>query len=78
MLNQDNIYYHEILREFNKDEFLKAMQEEITNHNDSGNWMPVLRWILPTGPKVMPSVRATRWQKYINGKPHSTSIAANR
>jgi hypothetical protein len=41
--NQDNFYYHEILREPDKDPFLKAMQEEMANHNDNGNWEPVLQ-----------------------------------
>jgi hypothetical protein len=33
--NQDNLCYHEILREPDKNEFIKAMKEEIANHNDN-------------------------------------------
>jgi hypothetical protein len=30
----DTLYYHEILKEPDKDEFIKAMQIEIRQHND--------------------------------------------
>jgi hypothetical protein len=51
--NQDNFYYHEILREPEKAEFIKAMKEEIDNHNNNGNWTPVLRSSLPSDIKVI-------------------------
>jgi GAG-pre-integrase domain len=58
--NQDNFYYHEILREPDCQEFLKAMQAEIDDHNNNKNWVPVLRSTLPKGTKVIPSVWAMR------------------
>jgi hypothetical protein len=58
--SQDTLYFHEILREPDKMEFVKAMKEEINNHNANRNWIPVRRSTVPAGNKVIPSVWAMR------------------
>jgi hypothetical protein len=50
---QDNFYYHEIIKEDDKDKFVDAMRNE-------KNWVPTLRSNLPEGVKVIPSVWAMR------------------
>jgi Reverse transcriptase (RNA-dependent DNA polymerase) len=76
--NQDNFYYHENLREADKDKFLQAMQEEITNHNENGNWIPVLRSTLSEGTKVIPSVwEMRRKRRLVDGKIHKWKARLN-
>jgi hypothetical protein len=58
--SQDTLYFHEILREPDKMQFIRAMQEEINNHNVNNNWVPILRKDIPVGHKVIPSVWAMR------------------
>jgi Reverse transcriptase (RNA-dependent DNA polymerase) len=57
---QDNFYYHEILKEVDKEQFIDAMKKEIEEHNTNGNWIPMLRSSIPEGVKVIPSVWAMR------------------
>jgi Reverse transcriptase (RNA-dependent DNA polymerase) len=76
--NQDNFYYHEILREPEKEQFIEAMKEEIANHNNNGNWMPVLRANLPADTKVIPSVWAMRRKRRLtDGKIHKWKARLN-
>jgi hypothetical protein len=81
--NQDNFYYHKILREPNKDKFIEAMKDEILTHNDVHNWVPVLRRDLPEDTKVIPSVWAMRrnvgepMELYTSGRLDSTLTEAN-
>jgi Reverse transcriptase (RNA-dependent DNA polymerase) len=76
--NQDNFYYHEILREPDKDKFIEAMKEEIASHNNNGNWIPVLRKDLPPNTKVIPSVWAMRRKRRLkDGKIHKWKARLN-
>jgi Reverse transcriptase (RNA-dependent DNA polymerase) len=61
----DTLYYHEILREPDKDQFIKAMRVEIQQHNDRKNWILVRRDSLPQGTRVLPSVWALRRKRDI-------------
>ena len=36
--NPDTMYLHEAMQQPDKDEFLKAMEEEIRNHMENKNW----------------------------------------
>jgi Reverse transcriptase (RNA-dependent DNA polymerase) len=76
--NQDNFYYHEILREPDKDKFIEAMKEEINMHNVNKNWIPILRSELPKDTKVIPSVWAMRRKRQItDGKIHKWKARLN-
>jgi hypothetical protein len=57
---EDNFYYHEILKDPDKKQFIQAMKEEIANHNQNHNWKPVLQSTLPSDTKFIPSVWAMR------------------
>jgi hypothetical protein len=57
---QDTMYFHEILREPDKMEFVKAMHEVINIHNANKNWEAICRKDIPEGHKVIPSVWAMR------------------
>jgi hypothetical protein len=50
----DTIYYHEILREPDKDKFIEAMIKEIEQHNERDNWKVVPRQQIPSHHKVLP------------------------
>ncbi len=56
----DVMYFHEILREPDKHEFLKSMQKEIDGHNENKNWVLIPRSQVPSHIKVLPSVWAMR------------------
>jgi Reverse transcriptase (RNA-dependent DNA polymerase) len=60
----DTLYYHEILKESDK-EFVKAMKIEIQQHNDRNNWRLVRRNSLPSGTQVLPGVWALRRKRDI-------------
>lgn len=76
--NQDNFYYHEILREPDVKEFVAAMHAEINDHNTNGNWLPILRNTLPAGIKVIPSVWAMRRKrKLTDGKVYKWKARLN-
>jgi hypothetical protein len=62
----DIMYFHEILREPDKKEFLKSMQQEIDGHNENGNWVLVLRSDVPAHIKVLPSVWAMRRKRRLS------------
>jgi Reverse transcriptase (RNA-dependent DNA polymerase) len=76
--NQDNFYYHEILREPEKKQFIKAMKDEITSHNENGNWTPVLRSSLSPDIDVIPSVWAMRRKRRLtDGAIHKWKAQLN-
>jgi hypothetical protein len=76
--NQDNFYYHDILREPDRDTFITAMLEKIDNHNKNNNWMPVLRSELPPGVKVLPSVwKMQRKRQLTDVKIHKQKARLN-
>jgi hypothetical protein len=56
----DIMYFHEILSEPDKQEFLKAMVKEIEGHNANNNWVVVNRATLGKNVKVLPAVWAMR------------------
>jgi Reverse transcriptase (RNA-dependent DNA polymerase) len=54
------LYYHQILREQDKVQFILAMKKEIQQHNDNINWKIVRRENIPSDIRVLPSVWAMR------------------
>jgi hypothetical protein len=61
--NQENFYYHVILREPDVKDFMKAMEIEINDHNQNRNWISILRSTLPPNTKVLPSVWVMRCKR---------------
>jgi Reverse transcriptase (RNA-dependent DNA polymerase) len=75
---QDNFYYHEILHEPDKLQFINAMKQEIKEHNDNGNWVPVRRCDLPADTKVIPLVWAMRQKRSLtDGTIHKWKARLN-
>ncbi len=62
----DVMYFHEILREPDKQEFLNSMQKEIDGHNENKNWELVPRSQVPSHIKVLPSVWAMRRKRRLS------------
>jgi hypothetical protein len=74
--NRDNFHYNEIWREPGKDDFIEATKEEIANHNDNVNWIPVLQSSLPASTKVIPSIGDMGCkQQLLDGKMHTQMVA---
>jgi hypothetical protein len=57
---QGNFYYHKILKEEDKEQFIQAMKKEIDKHDTNRNWVATLRSELPEGVKVIPSERSSQ------------------
>jgi Reverse transcriptase (RNA-dependent DNA polymerase) len=76
--SKDNFYYHEILREPDRDKFIEAMRIEIEMHNVNQNWIPVRRDQLPIGTTVLPSVWAMRRKRrFTDGKIYKWKARIN-
>jgi Reverse transcriptase (RNA-dependent DNA polymerase) len=74
----DTMYYHEILNQPDKQQFIEAMVREIEDHNEKQHWRLVRRNTLPPETRVLPSVwsvrrkrdlstgEATKWKARLN------------
>jgi hypothetical protein len=54
----DTMYHHEAMREPDRDEFKKAMQKEIDDQMENGNFEIIKRREVPKGATILPAV----WQ----------------
>ena len=54
----DTMYHHQAMREPDRDEFVKAMQTEIDDQMENGNFTIMKRHKVPKGATVLPAV----WQ----------------
>jgi hypothetical protein len=59
------MYWHEAIKEPERDQFLKAMQQEVENHCQNDVWEIILRKVVPKGIKVLPSVWAMKRKRRI-------------
>jgi hypothetical protein len=74
----DIMYFHEILNEPDKEEFLKAMQNEINGHNENQNWEVIPRSQVPAHCKILPSVWAMRRKRRLSdGKVYKWKARIN-
>jgi Reverse transcriptase (RNA-dependent DNA polymerase) len=56
----DTVYYHEILNQPDKQQFIEAKVSEIKDHNEKLHWRLVSRNTLPPETRVLPSVWSMR------------------
>ena len=56
--NRDTMYYHEAVREPDKDEFKTTMHKEVNDQFENGNFTVVPRNLVPGGTKI----HRTIWQ----------------
>jgi hypothetical protein len=61
----DTMYLHQALKEPDKAQWLKAMEEEVNAHISNGNWEMVPRRSVPAGVPVLPAVWAMRRKRRI-------------
>jgi len=52
----DTMYLHKAMREPDRAEFIKAMEEEVNQHSKSNNWTLVKRSEVPEGVPIIPAV----------------------
>jgi hypothetical protein len=52
----DTMYYHEILRHYDKEQFLDAMKLEISSHTTNIHWELINRSNIPPSQRVLPCV----------------------
>lgn len=56
----DTMYYHEAMKEPDKQEFIKAMVREVEGQQANGNWTIVKADTVPEGATVLPSIWAMK------------------
>ena len=56
----DTMYYHEAMKEPDKEEFIKAMVKEVEGQQANGNWTIVKADTIPKEATVLPSVWAMK------------------
>ena len=61
----DIMYFHEAMREPDKLQWIKAMEEEVRSHTDSKHWTLTPRSHVPEGVPVLPAVWAMRRKRRI-------------
>jgi hypothetical protein len=54
--NPDTMYLHQALRAPDRNEFIKAMQREIKDHEDMRHWELIPKADVPEGTTILPSV----------------------
>ena len=52
----DTMYLDDALKAPDRDEFIKAMQQEVIQHEERGHWIMIPRSEVPPGTKVLPAV----------------------
>jgi hypothetical protein len=62
----DTLYWHEAMREPDKEQFLQAMDKEIKAHTNNGVWEIVKKDSIPEGKKVLPAVWAMKRKRRIS------------
>ena len=61
----DTMYYHEVMREPDCAEFIKAMEKEVKSHTENGVWELVPRSSVPPATKILPAVWTMRRKRRI-------------
>ena len=61
----DTMYYHEAMREPDRNEFIKAMVKEVHSHTENEVWELVPRSSVPPGTKILPAVWAMKRKRKI-------------
>jgi hypothetical protein len=52
----DTMYLDDALKAPDRNEFIKAMQHEVAQHEERGHWIMILRSQVPIGTKILPAV----------------------
>ena len=61
----DSFYYHQAMKQEDAPQFRKAMQKEIDDHTNRGNWQLIERIAVPVGMKVLDAVWAMKRKRKI-------------
>ena len=82
--NPDIMYFHEVMRQPDRAQFLKAAVKEIDDQTENGNWRVIRADTVPEGATVLPAV----WQcggkdelvpaRYTNGRKDSILMDQNK
>ena len=55
--NPDDMYYHQALKEPDKDQFLQAIVKEINDHIEGNHWQLIpISEVVPNGTKILDTV----------------------
>jgi len=63
--NSDTLYLHEAMKQPDREQWLKAMDTEIQQHEDNNDWIVVKRSDIPKDTRILPSVWAFRRKRRI-------------
>ena len=56
----DTMYVDQALKQPDRKQFIQAIKEEVSAHNNNGHWKVVKRSMVPDGMKVLPSLWAMK------------------
>ena len=63
--NPDDMYYHQALKEPDKDQFLQAIVKEINDHIEGNHWQLIPKSEVPNGTKILDTVWAMKRKRDI-------------
>ena len=61
----DTMYYHQAMKQKNKEEFIKAMEREMEENLDDGNFELVHKSTVPSNATILPYVSQMRRKRHI-------------
>jgi histone deacetylase 1/2 len=64
--NPDTMYLHEALKAPDRAEFIKAMQQEVRDHEERGHWELIPKSQVPEGTIILPAVWSMKRKRRIN------------
>jgi hypothetical protein len=74
----DVLYYHKAMLATDRENFIKAMQDEIDGQTENGNWEIVRREDVPEGARILPAEWAMRRKRRImDGSIHKWKARLN-
>jgi hypothetical protein len=62
----DTIYFHEAMREPDRQQFIRAMKKKVESHTNNAVWKLVPKDTIPLGTKVLPAVWAMKRKRRID------------
>ena len=74
----DTMYLDDALKAPDRNEFIKAMQHEVAQHEERGHWVMIPRTQVPTGTKILPAVWSMKRKRRVaTGKVYKHKARLN-
>ena len=64
----DTMYLHQAMQQPDRDQFLEAMEQEVTSQSENGNWKIVHKSVVPATAQVVPAVWSMKRKRKTTGE----------